>query len=46
VKIYVVGKKGVGYFRFRGIPVAESWVGFTELPTTADARSIISPADH
>jgi F-type H+-transporting ATPase subunit gamma len=40
VKIYVVGKKGVGYFRFRGIPVTQSWVGFTELPTTADARTI------
>jgi F-type H+-transporting ATPase subunit gamma len=40
VKLYVVGKKGVGYFRFRSIPVTQSWVGFTELPTTADARAI------
>ncbi|TMK35514.1 MAG: F0F1 ATP synthase subunit gamma [Actinobacteria bacterium] len=30
--LYVVGKKGVGYFRFRGVPMQDSWQGFSEVP--------------
>ena len=30
--LYVVGKKGVGYFRFRGVPMQASWQGFSEVP--------------
>jgi len=30
--LYVVGKKGVGYFRFRGVPMRDSWQGFSEVP--------------
>ncbi len=35
---YVIGRKGVAYFRFRRIPVAGAWTGFSEQPNFADAR--------
>ncbi len=35
---YVVGRKGVAYYRFRRIEVAGSWTGFSEQPAFADAR--------
>jgi F-type H+-transporting ATPase subunit gamma len=35
---YVIGRKGVGYYRFRRIDVAGSWTGFSEQPTFLDAR--------
>ncbi|MFW6694034.1 F0F1 ATP synthase subunit gamma [Streptomyces sp. MAR4 CNX-425] len=40
---YVVGRKGVSYFGFRGRPVAESWTGFTDNPTYADAKKVAAP---
>lgn len=36
--LYVVGRKGVGYYRFRRIDIAGSWTGFSEQPTFLDAR--------
>ncbi len=36
--LYVIGRKGLGYYNFRGRPVAESWTGFSERPTYADAE--------
>ncbi|HET9690454.1 MAG TPA: F0F1 ATP synthase subunit gamma [Acidimicrobiales bacterium] len=39
-KVYVAGKKGLNYFRFRQVPVEASWSGFSELPTIDDARDI------
>jgi F-type H+-transporting ATPase subunit gamma len=36
--IYVIGRKGLGYFAFRSRPVAASWSGFSERPTYADAE--------
>jgi F-type H+-transporting ATPase subunit gamma len=36
--IYVIGRKGVGYYRFRQIPIAGSWTGFSEQPNFLDAR--------
>ncbi len=39
VERYVIGRKGVGFFRFRRIDVAGSWTGFSEQPNFADARS-------
>ena len=30
--VYVTGKKGAGYFRFRGVPIRRSWQGFSEVP--------------
>jgi len=36
--LYVIGRKGVGYYRFRQITLANSWTGFSEQPTFLDAR--------
>jgi len=36
--VYVIGRKGLGYFTFRHRPVAASWTGFSERPTYADAE--------
>ena len=30
--VYLTGKKGVGYFRFRGVQIRRSWQGFSEVP--------------
>jgi F-type H+-transporting ATPase subunit gamma len=38
--LYVIGKKGVGYFRFRGVPMRESWQGFSEVPPYEEAERI------
>jgi F-type H+-transporting ATPase subunit gamma len=38
--LYVVGRKGVTYYRFRNRPIEASWTGFSEQPTFADARPI------
>jgi len=38
--LYVVGRKGVGYYRFRSRPFADSWSGFSEQPKYSDARNI------
>ena len=37
---YVVGRKGVSYFRFRGRAMGGEYTGFTDQPTYADARRI------
>ena len=38
VERFVIGRKGVAYYRFRHIPLAGSWTGFSEQPNFADAR--------
>ncbi|WP_028937317.1 F0F1 ATP synthase subunit gamma [Pseudonocardia spinosispora] len=35
---YVIGRKGVGYFRFRKRPVEASWTGFSEQPQYLNAK--------
>ncbi|WP_431965635.1 F0F1 ATP synthase subunit gamma [Actinacidiphila sp. bgisy160] len=40
---YIVGRKGVAYYGFRERPVADSWTGFTDKPTYADAKSVADP---
>ncbi len=35
---YVIGRKGVGYFRFRRLDVVDSWTGFSEQPNFLNAR--------
>ncbi len=37
---YVVGRKGVSYYRFRGRELGGEYTGFTDQPTYADARRI------
>jgi F-type H+-transporting ATPase subunit gamma len=36
---YVIGRKGVSYYRFRKRPVEASWTGFSEQPSYADAKA-------
>jgi F-type H+-transporting ATPase subunit gamma len=38
--LYVSGKKGVGYFRFRGVPIEADWQGHTEVPPYDVAQEI------
>jgi F-type H+-transporting ATPase subunit gamma len=38
--MYVIGKKGVGYFRFRGVPMRNSWQGFSEVPPYERAEEV------
>lgn len=38
--VYVIGKKGVGYFRFRGVPMRGAWQGFSEVPPYAKAEEV------
>jgi F-type H+-transporting ATPase subunit gamma len=38
--LYIIGRKGVGYYRFRRRPVAASWTGFSEQPSYADAAEV------
>ena len=39
-KIYVCGKKGIAYYRFRRRPMEGSWQGFSENPTYDDAKVV------
>jgi F-type H+-transporting ATPase subunit gamma len=38
--VYVAGRKGLSYFRFRGMPLADQWTGFSEVPTHEAAETI------
>ncbi|WP_328461849.1 F0F1 ATP synthase subunit gamma [Actinoplanes sp. NBC_00393] len=40
VALYIVGRKGVGYYRFRNREIAASWTGFSERPSFGDAKRI------
>jgi F-type H+-transporting ATPase subunit gamma len=37
---YLVGRKALGYYRFRGRPIEQSWTGFSEQPTYGDAKEV------
>ncbi|MFE7774529.1 F0F1 ATP synthase subunit gamma [Streptomyces sp. NPDC057445] len=43
VDAYIVGRKGVAYYGFRERKVTESWTGFTDNPTYADAKAVAGP---
>ncbi|WP_370944201.1 F0F1 ATP synthase subunit gamma [Amycolatopsis sp. cg5] len=36
-KVYIVGNKGLSYYRFRGRPVVDSWTGFSDQPGYVNA---------
>ncbi|MCV7229727.1 F0F1 ATP synthase subunit gamma [Mycolicibacterium komossense] len=38
--VYAVGRKALGYYRFRQRQVTESWTGFSEQPTYEQAQEI------
>jgi F-type H+-transporting ATPase subunit gamma len=42
VQLYVMGRKGLGFYRFRQRPMAGSWSGFSEQPSYAD---VVEAAD-
>jgi F-type H+-transporting ATPase subunit gamma len=35
---YLIGRKALGFYRFRNRPVEESWSGFSERPAYSDAK--------
>ncbi|MDQ3218088.1 MAG: F0F1 ATP synthase subunit gamma [Actinomycetota bacterium] len=39
-RLFLIGKKGVTYFRFRGYEFEESWMGNSEQPRVEDARNV------
>ncbi|WP_133850874.1 F0F1 ATP synthase subunit gamma [Labedaea rhizosphaerae] len=43
IELYVVGRKALAYYSFRGRPVAASWTGFSEQPSYANASEITGP---
>ncbi|MFF2012851.1 F0F1 ATP synthase subunit gamma [Streptomyces sp. NPDC058195] len=43
VVTYVIGRKGVAYYGFRERKIADSWTGFTDAPTYADAKRAAAP---
>ncbi|KOG91954.1 ATP synthase F0F1 subunit gamma, partial [Streptomyces varsoviensis] len=43
VMTYIIGRKGVSYYEFRERAVAQSWTGFTDSPTYADAKMVAAP---
>jgi F-type H+-transporting ATPase subunit gamma len=40
VQLYVIGRKGVAYYHFRNRPIEQSWTGFSDQPSFANARPI------
>ncbi|WP_030420953.1 F0F1 ATP synthase subunit gamma [Streptomyces sp. SCSIO 75703] len=43
VDVYVVGRRGLAHYNFRERTVAESWTGFTDEPSYADAKTVAGP---
>ncbi len=39
-RVYVTGRKGVAYFRFRDRPIVRSWTGFSEGPSYEHAKEL------
>ena len=37
---YLVGRKAVSFYKFRGREIAESWTGFSEQPSYEDAKQV------
>lgn len=40
IKLFVSGRKGLSYYRFRRRPIEDSWTGFSETPSYDDAKAI------
>ncbi|OEJ94382.1 F0F1 ATP synthase subunit gamma [Streptomyces thermolilacinus] len=43
VDTYIVGRKGVAYYGFRERKITDSWTGFSDNPTYADAKQVAAP---
>jgi F-type H+-transporting ATPase subunit gamma len=40
-RLYVTGRKGLGYYRFRQRAIEQSWTGFSDRPSYEDARAVV-----
>ncbi|MFR0358263.1 F0F1 ATP synthase subunit gamma [Streptomyces sediminimaris] len=43
VDSYIVGRRGIAHYNFRERVIAQSWTGFTDEPSYADAKQIAGP---
>ncbi|MGW2932658.1 F0F1 ATP synthase subunit gamma [Streptomyces sp. NPDC055722] len=43
VDTYIVGRRGVAHYNFRERKITDSWTGFTDDPTYADAKQVAAP---
>ncbi|MCG7205981.1 MULTISPECIES: F0F1 ATP synthase subunit gamma [Streptomyces] len=43
VDTYIVGRRGLAHYNFRERKVVESWAGFTDEPSYADAKKVAAP---
>jgi F-type H+-transporting ATPase subunit gamma len=43
VDTYIVGRRGLSHYNFRERKVVESWSGFTDEPSYADAKHVAAP---
>jgi F-type H+-transporting ATPase subunit gamma len=43
-KLFLVGKKALSYFKFRGYDYADSWQGMSDQPSIEDARTVAQTA--
>lgn len=43
-RLFLVGKKGVNYFKFRGYDFEDSWTGSSDQPKIEDARAVSKAA--
>ncbi|MGC5567548.1 F0F1 ATP synthase subunit gamma [Streptomyces sp. FR-108] len=43
VDTYIVGRRGLAHYNFRERKVSESWAGFTDEPSYADAKKVAVP---
>jgi F-type H+-transporting ATPase subunit gamma len=41
-KLYVTGRKGISFYRFRRRPMEGTWQGFSEVPSYDDAKAVAS----
>ncbi len=42
-ELYVVGRKGISFFRFKRVPMAATRTDITDRPTAGDAASLVEP---
>src|SRR5688500_8521901 len=43
-KLFISGKKGISYFKFRGYDIADSWQGYSDQPRIENAREVAKAA--
>ena len=43
-RLFISGKKGISYFKFRGYDIANSWQGYSDQPKIENAREVAKSA--